>query len=123
MIDLLKGVRREAILSVIQVLESLPDKRLSAGVLWDHWAQCGCLLGAIYPGSVTLKATSLVTSVAGGGWSWIADPQIAKWGADIDLTPEEAASLQALNDSTHLSVEDRYKEVLRVLKGAVSDDT
>jgi hypothetical protein len=121
--DILNEVNQEGLKAVLRALEALDDKRLISMALWSKTENCGCLLGAIYPKSREIKAHGLV-GYRESGWFWtkVDEAALAQWGESMSLTPVEAASLQTLNDSIHLSAEDRYVEVLRALKEAVSDD-
>lgn len=120
--DILNEVNQEGLKAVIRALEALEDKRLISMELWSKKENCGCLLGAIYPRSREINAHGLVGHRE-GEWFWtkVDEAALAQWGETMRLTPVEAASLQTLNDSIHLSLEDRYVEVLRVLKEAVGE--
>ncbi len=119
----LRNVNKEGLKRVIAALEQLEDKRLEASMLWNKKENCGCLLGAIYPDSPTMVSYSLVTSYCGRP-EWVPEGRSAleAWGESMALSAKEAATLQAFNDSSYLSLGDRYTFVLASLKKAVSDD-
>lgn len=126
---LLKTVNPTGLKNVIQALEGLEDKRLTAAVLWSLGEGCGCLLGAIYPKSSEMGSPSLVRArdkaLEPTGWVWTPEQyeDLTAWGVTMALTPSEASSLQAFNDSVHLAPRARYTYVLNALKEAVGDDT
>lgn len=127
--QLLKTVNPAGLKNVIQALEGLEDKRLTAAVLWSLSEGCGCLLGAIYPKSPMMGSSSLVHARAREleptCWAWTPEQreELTVWGTAMALTPSEASALQAFNDSVHLAPRDRYIYVLNALKEAVGDDT
>ena len=126
---LLKTVSPAGLKNVIRALEGLEDKRLTSSMLWSKRNGCGCLLGAIYPESREMLSLSLVQaewrSVETSGWLWASECReaLVLWGEKMSLTPSEASSLQAFNDSVHLSMGDRYTYVLNALKKAVGDES
>lgn len=127
--QLLKTVNRDGLKNVIRALEALEDKRLTSSMLWSKRNGCGCLLGAIYPESREMVSLSLVRAMdralEPSGWAWVSEQKddLTTWGEKMSLTPSEASSLQAFNDSVHLSMEGRYTYVLNALKKAVGDES
>lgn len=125
-VNLLASVNTQGLKNVLAALESVPDKRLVRGMLWDRALKCGCLIGAIYPNSERRSAEYLTQ----GGIASIVKrvecqyfwefEDAKEWGERMGINTDEVRSLEAYNDSVQGDSASRYEAVLAGLKKEVS---
>lgn len=104
------------------MLESLEDKRLAKGLLWDVIADCGCLMGALLPAELRENAGCTLVIGNDNPRTRFVNKEVREWAEKLGLLAEDVDYLQRLNDGfLFMTEEDRYAKVLHALKEELND--